>query len=196
MNEKWKMPFMAADGGAPAGGADPAGDKPDADAAEEKVQGFDELLKNETYKKEFNARVEAAVNVGKAAWEQEQRQAAEQKKMEELPDDQKAQALFEAEKQRADKLEAEKNAILLKNMATSLLTEKKLPAGAADFVIGKDEEQTAKNVEAFQSMFATAVGEAVKEKVPGYTPKAGTNVHGSGAGGFMNAVHENQAKRK
>lgn len=195
MNDKWKTPFLAADGGGAAGGAENA-----AEPAADKAPGFDELLKNETYKTAFDEKVKAAVEAGTQAakdeWEAAQKQAAEQKKLDELPDDQKTQALLEAEKQRANRLEQEKNAILLKNMATSLLTEKGLPAGAADFVIGEDGDKTGENVEAFQKMFSEAVAAAVKEKVPGYTPKAGTNVSGSGTGGFLNTIHENQAKRK
>ncbi len=189
MEKRWMTPFLAADGGGAGGDGDPASPDP------QQEQSFDDVLKNEAYKQAFDERVQKAVNDGKAAWDQKQKKAAEAKKMEALPDDQKAQALLQAEKQRADKLQEEKDAILLKQTATSLLSEKKLPIEAVEFVLGKDEDATKANVEGFSAMFAAAVAKEVKEKIPGYTPKAATD-SGSGSGGFMAAIRENQAKRK
>lgn len=193
MKDKWSMmPFLAADGGGAGGDGDPASPDPQG----EQKQSFEDILKNETYKQDFDVLVKQAIDTEKATWEQAAQDAAAAKKMEELPDDQKADALLQAEKQRADKLQAEKDAILLKQTATSLLSEKELPIEAADFVIGKDEDTTKANVESFNAMFAAAVAKTVKDKLPGYTPKSGTNVSGSDASGFINVIRENQAKRK
>lgn len=178
------MPLFAADGAGTGSGN-----------GQVEEQSFDDVLKNEAHKNAYEDRVQKAVAAEKATWEAEQKKAEDQKALAGMPEKEKTQALLEAEKIRGDKLENEKNAILLKQMATSMLAEKGLATSMTGMVVGADEQTTKQNVDALAAAFAAAVADAIKEKVPGYTPKTATG-SGGDKGGFMAAIREKQAKRK
>jgi hypothetical protein len=187
--------MMAADGAA--GGIAAAETGKDeggaANANEDGAAGFDELLKgNAAYQKAVEDRIAAAVDEQKQAAKRDVETAQAQEKakreLEKLPEEQKAAALLKAEKERADKLQAEKDAILLRQDAARMLAEKKLPAGMVDMVIGADKEATAANVAGFEAAFNAAVAAAAAEKLPGYTPEAGKSA--DGAENMKQAIHD------
>lgn len=75
--------------------------------------------------------------------------------------------------ERAQKLEQEKQEILLKQEAGKILTEKGLPESFADYLTGRDSQQTLARVEKFEAAYQAAVAKTVKDKLPGYRPEGG-----------------------
>lgn len=191
MSKFFRMqPLLAADGaagGGAQGAAEPSKTEPAAakteepgaePAKEEPVSFADMVTKNPEYKAAMDKHIADAVVKAQA---DAQAAAAEQAELDKLPDDQKATAKLRAAEERADRLQAEKDAILLRQEAAAMLGEKKLPANMVDMVVGADKEATAANVAALEAAFGAAVEAAVKEKLPGYTPAAG-NAQDGGSG--------------
>lgn len=78
------------------------------------------------------------------------------------------------------KLQELENQLLLKELkekATSVLNEKKLPIELVDLVIGQDEESTLKRVEALNTSYETHLNARVQEQLKsgGITPPSGSN---------------------
>lgn len=83
---------------------------------------------------------------------------------------------IELEKLRADFEAAQRQLALkgVKEKATTLATEKKIPLDLIDFFINEDEEKTKENLSTFESVMDKYVKAQVEERLKGsYTPPAG-----------------------
>jgi len=91
-----------------------------------------------------------------------------------MTEDEKAKAEFE--KQKAD-IEAKAQALAIKEIrmdAASVLTEKKLPVEALDFVVRNDAKTTTENIDKFAKVFNDAVQKIVEDRLKGTTPSGGS----------------------
>lgn len=87
------------------------------------------------------------------------------------------------EKQKKEKELADReDAISLRERqadAKELLTDNGLPVEFRDMVMGKDKEETQKNVRSFKEKFDAAVQAQVEQRLKGKTPVSGTGYTGS-----------------
>lgn len=161
MKKNWYTePLLEPDGGG-AGAADEPGADP---AAEDPPKAtLKDALADEDVKAEFDAAIAEAVKKAQTEAEVAAKKAEEDKKKDPL--------VLAQEKIKA--LEAEKSHAALMTKVGVLVSESGLPSEFAQYLIGDDEETSAKNVTAFKAAYDAAVAAAVKEKLPGYDPKSG-----------------------
>jgi len=79
-----------------------------------------------------------------------------------------------------EKMEVEKQREVLKNMALTLASEKRLPInGIIDLVIADDEDATVANINRFEEIFGASVQAAVEERLKNnnYTPPNNQSVN-------------------
>ena len=165
----------------PAGAADPegagkengedAGDSGVKRAAEFSKADIDKAVKDALSKQEkaFNKRLEAEKKEAVRLAGLDEKQRAEEEKK-------RSKAEFEKEKAEF----ARKQLIF---DTKEKLSGKKLPTQFAEMLTGTDEEDTDKNIESFESMFAEAVTAAVNERLKGKTPRTPS---GGSSGGTDN----------
>lgn len=150
---------------------------------EENPKGEETPPDDKTFtKSELDSHVSKAVNTAlenrDSKHKKEMQQAiddaiAEKERLSKLSEkERKDEELSSREKEIADRL-AEIERKELKADAVSDLTEKKLPAEFADFLLGEDAEKTLENINTFKKTFDEAVNAAVKEKLRQDTPPAG-----------------------
>lgn len=106
--------------------------------------------------------------------------AEEIKKASMTPEEKEKYEVAEREKKLADR-EALITQRELQADAKELLAENGLPAGFRDMVLGKDKEETVKNVKALKAQFDAAVQAQVETRLKGKTPSVGSGISGSGA---------------
>lgn len=106
--------------------------------------------------------------------------AEEIKKASMTPEEKEKYEAAEREKKLADR-EALITQRELQADAKELLAENGLPAGFRDMVLGKDKEETVKNVKALKAQFDAAVQAQVETRLKGKTPSVGSGISGSGA---------------
>lgn len=98
---------------------------------------------------------------------------AEKERLSKLSEkERKEEEMTQREKELADK-EAEIARKVLRSEAVDDLQKKQLPSEFADFLLGKDAEQTLNNINEFKKAFDAAVNSAVKDKLRQDTPPAG-----------------------
>lgn len=182
-----RHPFwQAADDANGGAGADGGGDKASAPPEEATAQdeqaketlpqplALDELLQDKGLQGEFDRRVTKALDTARVKWEKEARKRAdEEKRLASLSASEKAAEALKAAEDRAQALEEEKASILLRQDTTQLLAERKLNAGFVDFVMAGNADDTKARVDAFETMFRSAVEDAVLERIKGKTPPVG-----------------------
>lgn len=122
--------------------------------------------------KEIDRIVQKRLSAEKAKWEQESQKAAQRAKM---SAEQRAQEELKEKAAEIQRLQAQNNAILMKQEAVNLLAGKGLPAQFADFLTGESSEVTAERVAAFESAFRQAVGAQVSEQIKGKPPERGAS---------------------
>lgn len=69
-----------------------------------------------------------------------------------------------------DSIKAEKSREELKNKATKVLNDKKLPLSIVDFILGNDEDTTNSNIEKLSEVFTSHVNAEVEKRLPNYQP--------------------------
>lgn len=106
--------------------------------------------------------------------------AEEIKKASMTPEEKEKYEAAEREKKLADR-EALITQRELQADAKELLAENGLPAGFRDMALGKDKEETVKNVKALKTQFDSAVQAQVETRLKGKTPSVGSGISGSGA---------------
>lgn len=165
----------------PAGTADPettgkenvegAGDSGVKRAAEFSKADIDKAVKDALSKQEkaFNKRLEAEKKEAVRLAGLDEKQRAEEEKK-------RSEAEFEKEKAEF----ARKQLIF---DTKEKLSGKRLPTQFAEMLTGADEEDTDKNIESFENMFAEAVTAAVNERLKGKTPRTPS---GGSSGGTDN----------
>ena len=129
-------------------------------------------------KKDSQSYDETYVNNLRAEMEEKQRQAVEEAlKKERMTAEEKAK--YEADKKQEDITRRESELMLreLKADTKDMLLKENLPVEFVDMVVGKDAEETKKNIASFKTAFDAAVQEKVEARVKGTTPSTG-----SGAG--------------
>lgn len=103
--------------------------------------------------------------------------AEEVKKASMTPEEKEKYEASEREKKLADR----ESAISLRELqadAKELLASNGLPAEFRDFVIGKDKDETEKNVKTMRECFDVAVQAQVETRLKGKTPSTGTGATG------------------
>lgn len=96
-------------------------------------------------------------------------------------------AKYEAD-EREKSLKEREDAVSLRERtadAKAMLAENGLPASFTKMVVGKDADETKKNVETFRSQFDSAVQAQVEKRLSGRTPDVGSGVSGAGSGDSM-----------
>lgn len=106
----------------------------------------------------------------KKAWEVEK---AEEARLAKLSADEREKELAKKQEKELAKKEAELLHRELTIKAADVLSEKKLPQEAKQFLVGKDEDTTMKNIAAFEKMFNEALTGFMKERIKGKTPEKG-----------------------
>lgn len=177
---KFSRPFLDADDGAGNGGEgnqpanqdDPKGEE--GNSAEEEPKTFDDILKDNNYKSEFEKRISEAIKVERRKWDatsqtkiDEARTEAE--KVAKMTAEQKAK--YEEEKRVADieRREKELNTKELKIQADTILAEKNLPKSLSEIVIYENADTCIKSIEVIETAFNEAVESAVNERLRGGT---------------------------
>ena len=115
--------------------------------------------------------------------------AEEVKKASMTPEEKEKYEASEREKKLADR----ESAISLRELqadAKELLADNGLPAEFRDMVIGKDREETEKNVKTMKASFDAAVQAQVETRLKGKTPSAGTGVTGGSENDTLMATVE------
>ncbi|WP_027702291.1 DUF4355 domain-containing protein [Metaclostridioides mangenotii] len=82
-------------------------------------------------------------------------------------------------KQQLERLEKERNRETLLNAAKDYAIDKKIPTGFVDKLLAENEEETLKNIDAFEKEWSSSLETKVKEEVKGacyYPPGGGSNV--------------------
>lgn len=139
---------------------------------EEELQ---KLLQSETDKRVSEA---LKTNREKLEAEFQQRLEEEKNKVKEtahMTAEEKARAEFEAEKEAWEREKAEFERQKLELATTKKLAEEGLPSEFALLVLGADEEDTNKNIEAFKEQWKNSLEKAVNERLSGTAPKTGNS---------------------
>lgn len=106
----------------------------------------------------------------KKVWESEK---AEEARLAKLSADEREKELAKKQGEELAKKEAELLHRELTIKAADVLSGKKLPQEAKQFLVGKDEESTMKNIATFEKMFNEALTGVVKDRIKGKTPEKG-----------------------
>ncbi|OCZ53801.1 DUF4355 domain-containing protein [Dehalobacter sp. TeCB1] len=167
---------------APAAGAAQPPAAPAAVAASGTGQQTDKTYTAEELAQQVQEQVQKSLAAEKEKWEKDSESkvtaavaAAQEEavKMAKMTDDEKAKAALA--KQQAD-IDAKAQALTQKEIrmdAAAVLTEKKLPAEALDFVVGNDAKTTTENIDKFAKVFNDAVQKSVEDRLKGTTPSGG-----------------------
>lgn len=179
MRMPMKLQFFADGDGSGTEGGDGAGDGTGSEggegAGDEPPKNFDDVLKQDDFKSEFDRRVQQAINT--ALTKQKSKYEAlmddklsEAEKLAKMTKDEKQEYLSRKhEKELADR-EAAITRRELAAEAKNTLAEKKLPAQLADVLVYTDAEACSKSIEAVEKAFNEAVAAAVEEKLKGGKP--------------------------
>lgn len=153
------------------------------DQQEEQKEETITLTKEELQRKldsETDKKLEKALKTAKAKWEEEFNKKLEQEKEEAerlaklSAKERQEEELIKREKQLEKRLkDLERRE--LKSDAISDLKEKGLPAEFADFLLGKDAEETLNNINSLKKTFDEAVNQAIKEKLKQDVPSANSS---------------------
>ncbi|MED4377977.1 DUF4355 domain-containing protein [Schinkia azotoformans] len=116
---------------------------------------------------------------------------SEAEKLAKMTADEKAKYEFE---QREKKVEEKEKEIVLRELRAetlNTLSEKNIPQEVIDIVLADNAENTAKNIDAFKSVFDKAVQAAVEARLSGKSPQVGS---GTATKGTEEQVREQFSK--
>lgn len=135
---------------------------------------FDELLKDPEYQREFDKKVQKALEKSKAKWQKE----AEEKRNEaealaRMSEEERHQVALKKEADRANKAEAELNAYRLKDEAMKIAKEKELDVNLLDiFDYSKETADSIKSkIDNLDSLFKKAVEKRTNDSFRQPSPK-------------------------
>lgn len=140
-----------------------------------KPQTFDSFLKEGENQKEFDKRIQEAVNTAVTAAQEKWQiladdRVSEAEKLAKMTDGEKAQYLQQKrEKELADREAAVTRKELIAD-AKNTLAEKKLPVGLAEVLNYADKDTCSKSIEAVEKAFQEMVEAAVNERLKGDKP--------------------------
>ena len=141
-----------------------------------KDEGKGEESDKKYTEEEFQKRVDQKFAEIAQKFEKKAQEKAEAEKLAKMSDEEKQKAEFK--KLQAELAELKEKAALteMSKTARAILDEKKIHISdnMLSMLVTSDAEQTKKNVDEFTNLFNEAVAEAVKERVKGKTPPAGT----------------------
>lgn len=147
---------------------------------------LDDLLKDPVVKKEFDSRINKAVNTGianaQAKWQLLlDDKVSEADKLARMNEQEKADYLRQKkEKELADR-EADITKRELMATAKNTLADKKLPQELASILVYTDAKACNESITAVEKAFNAAVEEAVKEKLKGGEPPRSASAAGNGS---------------
>lgn len=159
-------------------GADNGNGADDGAGENDGKQTFDDLLKDTDYQKEFDRRVQKALNTAKEKWDAAfDDKLSEAEKLSKMTKEQKAQ--YEQTK-KLKELEDREAAVTRKELmaeAKNTLSEKNIPVALAELLNYSDAKECSKSIEMLTDAFQKAVEAAVQDKIKGGSPlkKAGDN---------------------
>ena len=157
------------------GGADPGGGEPGngggADPGGENLLSFDDFMKEENNKKEFEKRISAAIEAEKAKWKKDtDSKLSEAEKLSQMTESEKAEYLSEKRTKELDAREEEITRKELMAEAKNTLAGKKLPVTLAEVLSYKDADSCKKSIEVVENAFREALEAAVQERLKGGDP--------------------------
>ncbi|MDD3401405.1 MAG: DUF4355 domain-containing protein [Eubacteriales bacterium] len=163
---KYPFPLLSPSSGDRAAAEGAAAENNATNVAEQKPS-FDELIKDDKYKAEY----EATLAAERERWTKE---TAEKARQEGLTAEQRNVEELAAAKARLQELEQAQTKAQLKAAATEALAAKNIPTTFAEMLIGADATATKAQTTAFAETFNAAVNAAVEARLAGTTtPKAG-----------------------
>lgn len=145
------------------------------DGQKAEPQTFDSFLKEGENQKEFDKRIQEAVNTAVTAAQEKWQiladdRVSEAEKLAKMTDGEKAQYLQQKrEKELADREAAVTRKELMAD-AKNTLAEKKLPVGLAEVLNYTDKDTCSKSIEAVEKAFQEMVEAAVNERLKGDKP--------------------------
>lgn len=179
-------PFFNADDGTGNGGDSTGGEVGNDDNdpgnnqnSDGEQKSFENILKDEDYKSEFDKRVSDIIKAEKVKWETEYQSKikeaqTEAEKVAKMNSEQKAK--YEEEKRLADLEKRERDITTreLKATAHEILAEKGIPKELVSILNYENAESCNKSIEVVEKAFQSAVEKAVNEKLRGkQTPNKG-----------------------
>lgn len=151
-----------------------------AESTQEQPKSFDELLKEDAYKTEYEKRLSKELESAKSKWESEQQtklneEKTEAQKMASMNEKEKEDYQRQKREEVLEQREREITARELKATAYETLSEKGLPKELAEILNYTDADQCKASIDAVEKAFQSSVEKAVNEKLRGNNqpPKSG-----------------------
>ena len=146
---------------------------------------FDDFLKDEKNRSEFDRRVTRALETAKSRWEAEKATELdnvkkEAEKLAKMNAEQRAE--HERQKKEADLAEREKKVAVaeMRMAARDELAKRGIPVDLAEVLIYEDADKCKASIDAVEKAFQASVEKAVNDKLRGTPPKAGGGNEGTG----------------
>ncbi len=133
---------------------------------------FDQWLdSNPAFRSEFDRRATKAVNTARANWEKEQADSQDEaKKLAKMTEAQRERYQLEKDKEEFAARQAAFAHQQLEVQVGQDLQKRGLAAGFARFLTGKDAEESAANLDAFQELWNAGITAAVTDRMRGSQP--------------------------
>ena len=168
---------LFADGGNGDGGATGGGDNGNQQG-QETTKTFTQDDVNKLLQSETDKRVTDALKTAQTKWEKEfseklAKEKAETERLAKLTADEKQQEEIKKKNEELANKESELRKRELKLDTINALSEKKLPVGFSDFLMGADADSTHANIKKFAESFQNAIENAVNDRLKGKPPASG-----------------------
>lgn len=170
----------------------------DKDKTDDKSKTYTQAELEALLQTEADRRVTEALKTSRGKWQKELEDKLDEKikeaeKMAKMKEDEKQKYILELKEKELAEKEREIQLKELKLSSIDILNEKKLPITLVDMLVSADldEEQTKKNIEAFEKVFRAEVQKAVDERLKSKPPGKG-NVDGDKDIGSEIAKSRNQ----
>lgn len=138
---------------------------------DQKVDTFDDILKNKEYQAEFDRRVQKAIETAKGKWDAlMDDKLTEAEKMAKMTKEEKAAYQKKKEEQALADREAAVTKRELMAEAKNTLAEKNLPVELADVLDYKDADSCKTSLETVEKAFQKAVQKGVEDRLKGDKP--------------------------
>ena len=156
-------------------------DESDDNTSNENLEGtpltFDEILEDKEYQKEFDRRINKALETAKGKWQEEYTQKLEAEKTEaeklaKMDAEQKHQYELEQANKRASESEAKLRAFELKEQATKIASEKNVDVSLLDLIdfTKEDAESVATKIDSIKSAYDSAIERALNDRLKQKAP--------------------------
>lgn len=138
---------------------------------------FDEILEDKEYQKEFDRRINKALDTAKSKWEKEYTQKLEAEKTEaeklaKMDAEQKHQYELEQALKKASDSESKLRAYELKEQATKIASEKNVDISLLELIdfTKENAESVATKIDNIKSIYDNAIEKALNEKLKQKSP--------------------------